>query len=63
MRKRYAVHDVCALCFDLCAKPALVDAVLARLGTPELQREIALGRALRYGERSMLGVTRPLSFS
>jgi pyruvate-formate lyase-activating enzyme len=63
MRKRYAVHDVCALCFDLCAKPALVDAVLARLDTPELQREIALGRALRYGERSMLGVTRPLPSS
>jgi len=63
LQEHYSVHDVCELCFDICDNPGLMDDVMEKLNEPERQREIALGRALRYGEQSMLGSTCPLPSS
>lgn len=56
---RYSRSDPCGPCIDIFSNRKVMDSLMGVLNEPDMQRTIALGRALRYGEHAMLNYTRP----
>ncbi len=56
---RYSRSDPCGPCIDIFSNRKVMDSLMAVLNEPKMQRTIALGRALRYGEHAMLNYTMP----
>ncbi len=60
LKKSYSLNNICDLCCDLFSHPDIVTYLMNELNCKKVQREIALGRSLRFGELSMLKSTEPL---
>lgn len=57
--KRYSPNDPCGPCLDIFGNEIIMDSIRTILSQPKIQRTVALGRASRYGESSMLKSTTP----
>lgn len=60
LKKSYSRDNICDLCCDLLSQVDIVNFFGEELSKAEVQREIALGRALKYGELSMLSISKSL---
>ncbi len=60
LKKGYSAGNICDLCSDMLSHSDIVNQLKDELSRKKVQREIALGRSLKYGELSMLKSTEPL---
>ncbi len=60
LKKSYPMDNMCELCCNLLTQPDIVNHLIEEINSPEVQREIALARALQYGELSMINTTKSL---